>query len=159
MQKSFIFIIVVALGTVGALYSLPKVVVSDEKKTLEQPAQTGTANRDKAVASQNDTHEHTEGEANESHGTALSPEKSKVVESLRAKYLGSSNKQGKVEAANALISKFTEFTRYDSAAYYAEEVVKLENSERNMMKAADLYYEAFTYALDDAKTKKNGRQS
>ncbi|MDI9877593.1 MULTISPECIES: tetratricopeptide repeat protein [Bacteroidota] len=158
MQKSFIFIIVVALGTVGALYSLPKVVVSDEKKTLEQTAQTGSANRDKAVESE-DTHQHTEGEASESHGTALSPEQSKVVESLRAKYLGSSSKQDKIEAANALISKFTAFTRYDSAAYYAEEVVKLDNNERNLMKAADLYYEAFTYALEDAKTKNMGEKA
>ncbi|WP_044172164.1 tetratricopeptide repeat protein [Flectobacillus major] len=154
MQKSFILIIVVAIGTVGALYSLPKVVVSDEKKTLEQPSQVATANRDKAVQP---TETHTD--TDEDHGSALTPQQSKVVDELRAKFLGSSDKKGKIELANKLVASFTEFTKYDSAAYYAEEVVKLDASESNIMKAADLYYEAFTYAVDNGKSAKMGEKA
>ena len=148
MQKSFVIIIVIAFGLVGGLYSLPKVVVSNEKKKLEQSSQESPApmaNRDKKTSSETQ-------ENPETHGVALSPEQQGVIEKLRSNYLKSSDTKVKFKAADELIAKFVTYTRYDSAAYYAEEVAKIEPSEKNLMKAGNLYYEAFTYSLQAEKT-------
>ncbi|MDR6563930.1 MULTISPECIES: tetratricopeptide repeat protein [Arcicella] len=149
MQKPFIIIIVIAFGLVGGLYSLPKVVVNDEKRKLEQTSEetpAPTANRDKMAASKTQ-------ESAESHGATLSVEQQRVIAQLKGSYLNGSTAKVKMKAADELIAKFVEYTRFDSAAYYAEEVAnKIEPSETNLMKAGNLYYEAFTYSLQAEKT-------
>jgi tetratricopeptide (TPR) repeat protein len=151
MQKSFIVIIVIAIATIGGLYSLPKVVVDNDKKTLQQPAKenaAATANRDKNVKSDAPT-------VTENHTESLSPAQQKAISSLKDNYTKSTGKS-KIIAADALISQFVQYTRFDRAAYYANEVAKIEPSESNLMKAGGLYYEAFTYALESDKTVKMG---
>ncbi len=151
MQKSFIIIIVIAVATIGGLYSLPKVVVDNEKKTLQQPAKenaAATANRDKNVKSDAPVIE-------ENHTESLNAEQQKVISNLKEVYVKSTGKN-KIISADALITQFVKYTRYDSAAYYANEVAKIEPSESNLMKAGGLYYEAFTYALESDKTAKMG---
>ncbi|PWK27368.1 tetratricopeptide repeat protein [Arcicella aurantiaca] len=154
MQKSFIVIIGIALATVGGLYSLPKVVVNDEKKTLEQPNKettTGSANRDKGVKEETP-------QVTESHTESLSKEQQTVIDNLKGVYTKASGK-GKIKPAEDLINQFVKYTRYDSAAYYADEIVKIDPSENNLMKAGGLYYEAFTYALQSDKTVKMGEKA
>lgn len=151
MQKSFIVIIVIAVATIGGLYSLPKVVVDNEKKTLQEPPKenaAATANRDKNVKSDAP-------EVEENHTESLSAEQQKVISSLKEVYTKSIGKS-KITSADALITQFVKYTRYDSAAYYANEVAKAEPTESNLMKAGGLYYEAFTYALQSDKTVKMG---
>lgn len=154
MQKSFIIIIVIALATVGGLYSLPKVVVNDGKKTLEQPAKeaiTGSANRDKGVKEETP-------QVTESHTESLTKEQQTVINNLRGVYTKASGK-GKIKPAEDLINQFVKYTRYDNAAYYADEIIKIDPSENNLMKAGGLYYEAFTYALQSDKTVKMGEKA
>lgn len=151
MQKSFIVIVVIAVATIGGLYNLPKVVVDNEKKTLQQPAKenaAATANRDKNVKSDAPT-------VTENHTEPLDAEQQKVIANLREVYAKSTGKS-KIKASDELIIQFVKYTRYDSAAYYANEIAKIEPSESNLMKAGGLYYEAFTYALESDKTVKMG---
>ena len=151
MQKSFIAIVVIAIATIGGLYSLPKVVVDNDKKTLRQPVKenaAATANRDKNVKSDAPT-------VTENHTESLNTEQQKAISSLKDVYTKSTGKR-KITAAEALITQFVQYTRFDSAAYYANEVAKVEPSESNLMKAGGLYYEAFTYALESDKTVKMG---
>ena len=151
MQKSFIVIVVIAVATIGGLYNLPKVVVDNEKKTLQQPVKenaAATANRDKNVKSDAPT-------VTENHTESLNAEQQKVITNLREVYTKSIGKS-KIKASDELITQFVKYTRYDSAAYYANEVAKIEPSESNLMKAGGLYYEAFTYALESDKTVRMG---
>ena len=151
MQKSFIVIVVIAVATIGGLYNLPKVVVDNEKKTLQQPAKenaAATANRDKNVKSDAPT-------VAENHTEPLDAEQQKVIANLREVYAKNTGKS-KIKASDELIIQFVKYTRYDSAAYYANEIAKIEPSESNLMKAGGLYYEAFTYALESDKTVKMG---
>ena len=151
MQKSFIVIIIVAVATIGGLYSLPKVVVDNDKKTLQQPAKenvAATANRDKNVKSDAPV-------VTENHTESLNEAEQKVINGLREVYL-KSNGESRIKASDKLIAQFVKYTRYDSAAYYASEVAKIEPTEDNLMKAGGLYYEAFTYALESDKTAKMG---
>jgi tetratricopeptide (TPR) repeat protein len=154
MQKSFIAIIVIAIATIGGLYSLPKVVVDNEKKTLQQPAKenaAATANRDKNVKSDAPA-------VVENHTESLNAEQQKVINNLREVYTKASG-NGKIKASEALITQFVKYTRFDSAAYYANEVANIDPSESNLMKAGGLYYEAFTYAIDSEKTVKMGEKT
>ncbi len=151
MQKSFIVIVVIAVATIGGLYNLPKVVVDNEKKTLQQPAKenaAATANRDKNVKSDAPI-------VTENHTESLNAEQQKMITNLREVYAKSTGKS-KIKASDELIIQFVKYTRYDSAAYYANEIAKIEPSENNLMKAGGLYYEAFTYALESDKTVKMG---
>jgi tetratricopeptide (TPR) repeat protein len=154
MQKSFIVIIVIALATIGGLYSLPKVVVNNEKKTLQQPEKenaAATANRDKNVKADAPA-------VSENHSESLNAEQQKVISDLKAVYTNANGKS-KIKSADELILQFVKYNRYDSAAHYAEEIVKIESSENNLMKAGGLYYEAFTYALQGDKTAKMGEKT
>jgi Flp pilus assembly protein TadD len=85
----------------------------------------------------------------------LNAEQQKVISNLKETYVKSSGKS-KIVSADALITQFVKYTSYDSAAYYANEVVKFEPSESNLMKTGGLYYEAFTYALESGKAVKMG---
>jgi tetratricopeptide (TPR) repeat protein len=158
MQKPFIIITLIAVLSVGALYSLPKVVVNDEKKTLEQaPKQetTVTANRDKGVKDEHPEHS----ESEEMHSAKLTSEQQAVIDNLKGKFQKSTDKQAKIKSAEDLVMQFVKYTRYDSAAYYAEEITKIEPSESNLQKAGNLYYEAFTYALEGDKTSLMGEKA
>lgn len=150
MKTSFVVIIVIATATIAGLYSLPKVVVDNEKKTLQQPAKenAATANRDKNVKADVPT-------VTENHTESLSASQQKVINALREVYT-KSNGKSKISSGDALITQFVKYTRYDSAAYYANEIANIEPSESNLMKAGGLYYEAFTYALESEKTTKMG---
>lgn len=151
MQKSFIVIIIIAVATISGLYSLPKVVVDNDKKTFQQPEKenaAATANRDRNVKSDAPVIE-------ENHTESLNAEQQKVISNLKETYVKSSGKS-KIVSADALITQFVKYTSYDSAAYYANEVVKFEPSESNLMKTGGLYYEAFTYALESGKAVKMG---
>jgi len=151
MQKSFIVIIVIAVATIGGLFSLPKVVVDNDKKTLTQSVKenaAATANRDKNVKADAPV-------VAENHTESLNAEQQKVISNLKEIYAKSTGKS-KIASADVLISQFVKYTRYDSAAYYANELAKTEPSESNLMKAGGLYYEAFTYALESNKTVKMG---
>jgi tetratricopeptide (TPR) repeat protein len=141
--------------SIGALYSLPKVVVNDEKKTLEQPqkeATTVTANRDKGVKDESPA-------SPEMHSAKLTSEQQAVIDNLKGKFQKTTEKQAKIKSAEDLVIQFVKYTRYDSAAYYAEEITKIEPSESNLQKAGNLYYEAFTYALEGDKTSLMGEKA
>lgn len=155
MKKSFIIVIVIALGTVGVLYSLPKVVVSDEKKNLEQSAETTgqTANRDAGLKKQENP------SAEEMHAASLTPEQKKAIDGLKSRFLQSTDSQSKIKAAENLIKQFVSYTKYDSAAHYAEAIVKIDPSEYHLVQAGNLYYEAFTYSLNDQKGAKMGEKA
>jgi predicted Zn-dependent protease len=154
MNKSFAIIIVIAIGAVGALYSLPKVVVSDEKKTLEtsEKSQKGDANRDKGRDSQPEN-------ASTNHEKSLSESQISEIKKLKTKYLQSVDKTAKIKSTEALINKFVEFMKFDSAAFYAETATKLESTETNLMKTANLYFQAHTFALEDSKKSQMGENA
>lgn len=152
MNKSILFLILLSFGLVAALYSLPKIIVNSEKKT----ALLGSANRDKAkseptnpVEVHNDEDEHT---------AALTVEQQNQITSLKANY-NKATAADKTKATENLIDSFAKFQKFDSAAYYAEKLAINIPTEKNWVAAADMYYQAFTFAVDNAKGLKMGEKS
>lgn len=140
MQKSFILIIVLAVGTVIGLYSLPRTLVKNEKKTLEAPA----ANRDKGMK-QESVAEGKENKQMEEHNKPLSAAQQQKIDALKADLL-KANATQKLKVTDQLIQEFVKAMHYDSAAFYAENAAKTSPSEVNWYKAGSLYYEAYTFA-------------
>ena len=102
MQKPFIIITLIAILSIGALYSLPKVVVNDEKKTLEQPqkeATTVTANRDKGVKDESPT-------SPEMHSSKLTSKQQAIIDDLKGKFKKNTEKQAKIKSAENFVSAF-----------------------------------------------------
>ncbi len=153
MNKSILFLILASFGLVAALYSLPKIIVNNEKK----PTVLGAANRDKprnVVAETNDKHIDEEAE----HSIALTDGQQKQIDKLRANFFEASATT-KENTAQTLIAEFAKLQKFDSAAFYAEKLAIINPSEKNWVNTADYYYQAFTFAVDNAKGLKMGEKA
>jgi tetratricopeptide (TPR) repeat protein len=153
MNKSFLLITIFSVALVAALYSLPKIIV-DNKKNVPK----GTANRDVQVSSSPKKVEEDSHKDESSHVVELSATEQKQLNQLKANFIiASSNK--KEDAGMKLIALYSSLQKYDSAGYYAESLAKLFPNEKNWLNTGDLYYQAFTYAVDEAKGVKLAEKS
>jgi tetratricopeptide (TPR) repeat protein len=151
MNKSFVIIIVLSVGLIVALFSLPKIIVGDKKKNTL----SGKANRD--VAKQN-TDEHKQEAIPDEHSSALSDQQQEKVNKLKIAFSTASATEKQVKGQK-LIEQLAIFQKYDSAAYYAEQLAVLQPSEKAWVQAGDYYFQAFTYALADDKALKMGEKA
>lgn len=152
MNKSFLFIILASLGLVAALYSLPKIIVGDKKKA----PLVGTANRD--LPSKKEEITKNEPKHEDEHASELNSSQQKQIEVLRNKFLGASSNEQSV-ACQKLIDLFSSFQKFDSAGYYSEKLALINPNEKTWLETANIYYQAFTFAIDDAKGLKMGEKS
>lgn len=147
MKKPILFVLILAAGMTAGLYSLPKVVVQTKEKQLgaeasaTKPAQT-TATA--AVAEQ--------------HDVPLSDDQQRQLKGLRQQFM-TANAAGKETVAVQLIDLFRSVNRYDSAAYYAGLLAKTDPTELNILRAGDLHFEAFNFAVDDQKAAELGQKT
>lgn len=139
MKKSFLLVVLFACSAVVGLYSLPKGVLSN--KNNDEKSKTTTEQSTPAEASTQA----------ENHLTPLSPEQQKQLNTLRKNYASAADKAAQLKAADALLIAYAKASRFDSAAYFAEQIAKLEPNLRNHLRAGDAYYGAFTYAVDETK--------
>ena len=156
MKKSIILSCVLALALVGTLYSLPKVVVNTKAKDVDngktEIAAAPGASAPNAPTSGAATPETSTGMHD---GATLSPEQQKNVDQLRSGFNQASGKD-KITAGLKLSDTFAKLQKFDSAARYAETVAELSPSIENITRAGDRYYEAYGFAVDDAKAKSLG---
>ncbi|MCK8492469.1 MULTISPECIES: tetratricopeptide repeat protein [Spirosoma] len=158
MNKSVLFVVVLATALTAGLYTLPKVVVRNESKQLgeslpvNRTKQTPTSTQHGAAAG----NEALEGAA--AHEKPLSPEQQKQLTALRTQFLTASSAQ-KESAATKLIALFRDVTKYDSAAHYADLLATSQPTEQNMLQAGDQYFEAYTFAVDENKTAMLGQKT
>lgn len=153
MNKSFVLVLVLALATVGGLYSLPKSVVPDDKRGNAKATAgvtTETPQGQTAKAAQN--------ASATQHVQTLSGEDKERVEALRGKFDRTTGAE-KAVLAGQLSDLLTTLSRYDSAAYYAEQAALLEPGPERWLKAGDRYYQAFTFAIDEAKGAQLGEKT
>ncbi|MFT4031049.1 MAG: tetratricopeptide repeat protein [Siphonobacter sp.] len=146
MKKSFIILIGIALATIGVLYSLPKVVVQDDKRpTKAAPMQEASAE--------------TVNPATDTHQQPLSPQQQQSIAKAKAAFETTKPTEERIRAAEQLVELFAKATRFDSAAYYAGEVAQLQPTVDRFLKAGDRYYEAFTFAVNSEKAATLGEKT
>lgn len=148
--------VVAALVLVVVLFSLPKVIINKDK---EAALSGSTANRDKAAGeAATDDHEghlHEGAEASAAH-TKASPAALSKIKALLADYRQAGNNPDKVKLAEELAVQYAAIAKYDSAGYYYEQVAAARPGEKIYQKAADQYFEAFSFAATEDRSKELG---
>ncbi|WP_080060145.1 tetratricopeptide repeat protein [Spirosoma aerolatum] len=153
MNKSVLLVIVLASALTVGLYSLPKVVVRNDNKQLGGRAMQAPATNPSKTESPTAS-----GNGASVHEKPLSTEQQKQLTALETEFTKANSGQ-KEAIGEKLITLLHEITRYDSAAYYAEELVKSVPSERNLLRAGDAFFEAYSFAVDEKKTALLGQKT
>jgi len=148
MLKKKILVSALALVVVVLLFNLPKVVVKDEEKT------------DDLASIPSDSEATTDRQPPQisTHDEEISPEWEEKIAHLRENYNSSINTEKNINFADSLTNAFLSISQFDSAAKYAEEVAVQVSTPERWLKAADLYYEAYTYAINAEKQQALGKK-
>lgn len=143
MRVSQIILSVAILFIILGMFMLPKVVVSNEDKTLSTEA-----------VPKEDVNP-----MPDAHQQKLPKEIQTELDRLKNLLSLEENPQNSVIFADSIVSIYKQVSQYDSAAHYAEFAV-LRNPEdmKAVEKAADAYYEAFNFygIISQEKAKKYG---
>jgi tetratricopeptide (TPR) repeat protein len=151
MKRTIVLVSLLAIAMVGTLYSLPKIVVN----TKDQGVNTASAEGQSSAAEEG----HDPSSAADDHSSqALTPGQLKEIDPLRVKYIQASTPD-KAVAALRLSEAFGKYQKFDSAAYYAEQAAVLSPGLENYLRAADRYYEAYGFAVEDKKAKGLGEKT
>ena len=153
-------VLAVALALVGALFVLPKGIVKPKegKKELNSDA-ARTANRDgggiatngsKVKASSgpvpaNATENNGPNNAAAPHTSATTAQRSEINR-LLTQFAAGKNLVERAGVATTLAARYERVERFDSAGYYYEQAAALQPSAQHLQRAADSYYQAFSFA-------------
>jgi tetratricopeptide (TPR) repeat protein len=144
MKKPFLWLTLGALLMSWGLYRLPKTLVSNKAKTLEQA-------NPRSTPSQPTT------ETQHEHAAPLTGPVKQQVEELKTQ-IGQNKGANLGGLFDQLTTVFIKAMRYDSAGFYAEKWASQQPSEANYFKAGGLYYEAYTFA-DGTKAAQMGEKT
>jgi outer membrane protein len=126
---------------VTALFLLPKVVVDSTRDIEDEP-----------IASP-------EGGMSGAHKVEFDASTSARVDKLRESFSASENKEKSSIFADSLAALFREVNKPDSAAWYFERLAIAYPGVDTWKKAADGYYEAYSFAVDAAKSQQLGAKA
>ncbi len=154
MRKKQILVSVVAVAAIGVLLGLPKIVVdNDGRNNNLESRQDEAAMTEEPVVTNNTT-----AGANP-HSVKIPEDIRSKIDSLREGYKSSANSEKSATFANSLMAAYQSVDFLDSAAWYAEQVAIQSNGLKDQKKAGDLYYEAFTHAVDAQKAEALGTKA
>lgn len=131
MSKLQWIMLILGLLLIVGMYQLPKGVVSNKNKQLNESAK-------KMQSEDTET---------DSHNQSLSPEQNKILESLKSQLAIEENTKKKITFADSIANLFKANNRFDSAANYLAFASVIEPSAANDLKAGNGYYEAFRFAV------------
>lgn len=132
MLKTRIFLVIISGLLIGGLFLLPKVVVDNDTSistTTDQKSPSAPA---------------------EAH-TQVAPDLASAIAIVRAQYSEGLMNEKNAIFADSLANLYLIAGKFDSAAWFAEEASKFFNTTESWIKAGDNYYQAFTFATDQAK--------
>ncbi|NVJ46939.1 MAG: tetratricopeptide repeat protein [Cytophagia bacterium] len=133
MNRNQVILIVVAIAAVIGIYSLPRVVVDNDNATpaefLDETAPGGVVD----------------------HSSEVPEEIQPKIDHWKGQLFVNGNMQPSEVALDSLMRVFMEINQYDSAAFYAGQFAERFNKIEHWQKAGDVYFEAFTFALDEQK--------
>jgi len=141
MKKKQIILILAGIIGVGIVFSLPKVLVDNDKESVkgaEVSVGTDTLNELSHRMEENHRHEQTAADL-------------KMIQELTKNYYSVSDKEKKRIFADSISTYYRRFHQYDSLAKYLEEYAGLEKTEKSWVNAADAYLQAADFASDQKK--------
>ena len=110
------------------LYSLPKVVVDNDESSI--------------TTTEEEVHSPENGSSTEIQA---------ILNSLKDSLSIAGDTKKSAIFADSLADSYRSLNHFDSAAMLYEQLLTIENDSEAKLKAADAYFEAYTYAVDDEK--------
>jgi tetratricopeptide (TPR) repeat protein len=142
MKKNQLLVILISVLMAAGLFLLPKVVVKDDEKLATTGEQATVASAGMPSM---------QPDIEELHSKDVAPEDAEKLNSLRNNFQTVSDKQKKVIFADSLASMFIKMNKLDSAALYFDKIAQLQPNDKNTLRAAESYYEAFSFAVNPEK--------
>jgi len=127
MLKTRLILIIACGAVVWLIFLLPKSVVENEAD-MKNPMPSATT-----------AHSQTD------------PLLQNQINQLKLKLANESQKRNSAIFADSLAFLYQKTTRYDSAAWYAEQANTLFETTESKLKAGEAYYQAFSFAVDNTK--------
>ncbi|WP_018341611.1 tetratricopeptide repeat protein [Cytophaga aurantiaca] len=143
MQKKQIIAILAAAVGIGIVFSLPKVLVDNEKEAVKGAEETVSASDSKSEAGKLMAEKHTHKPSNDEQ---------KKIQDFTKKYYSISDKEKKRIFADSIVKYYTQFHQYDSVAKYSGEIVLLQPTEKNLVSAGDAYMQASDLVSENDKS-------
>ncbi|MBT1703050.1 tetratricopeptide repeat protein [Chryseosolibacter indicus] len=132
MLKTRVLLIAASVVVIFIIFQLPKAVVENERAI-------GSDTTSDSIVSHIQQH-------------AEAPkEVSASIKELRRIWSGNAQNEKNAIFADSLAGLYRKASRFDSAAWFAEEASKFFNNTESKVKAGDDYYQAYTLALDPSK--------
>ncbi|WP_375435355.1 tetratricopeptide repeat protein [uncultured Hymenobacter sp.] len=168
-QRTFshqLILLALAIALIAGLFLLPKVIVKPKegKGELAQDA-TKTATRDgggpntngsKAVASSGEQKQTVDGPSLEQPHMTVAPAQRRELSVLSARYAAERDPIAKLRIAGDLADKYKAAEKFDSAGYFLEQLALARPGEQTWKRAADAYFEAFSFATTQERQKTLG---
>lgn len=136
MNRLQIIVIALAALSIVGLYSLPRIVVDNDDNDTQDFMEQAMPESDMA-----------------NHSAGIPEEVLPRVLRWKAELMLGGKIQDNESALDSLISVFREINKYDSAAHYAAAFADDYQEVKHWRKAGDAYYQAFTFAVDEAKVR------
>ncbi|HLK96805.1 MAG TPA: tetratricopeptide repeat protein, partial [Hymenobacter sp.] len=86
----------------------------------------------------------------------IAPAQRREIDALVAKYSAEKNPIAKLRVASDLASKYRAIEKFDSAGYYLEQLAQARPGEQAWKRAADAYFEAFSFAATQERQQQLG---
>ena len=133
MKKIRIILISVAVLIVLAIYMLPKSVVENDSQLQKSEVPKESSSLSASP-----------------HGQTTKALRTNINR-LRARYLSTSVEEKNAIFADSLVNFYSKAGLFDSAAWFANRATTFFNTDESLLKAANAYYEAYTFAIDQKK--------
>jgi tetratricopeptide (TPR) repeat protein len=162
-----LFILILAAAVVVGLFLLPKRVMKPKEGKGEAARDAAaTATRDGGgPATSSSKAEASSGPVPASAGTTpeqphtmASAEQRQELNKLVARYQATQG-PAKLTLANDLAKQYQKVQRFDSAGYYYEQVAQARPGEQAWKRAADQYFEAYSFAANEERAKMLGTKT
>jgi len=133
MQKKQVIAILAAVVGIGIVFSLPKVLVDNEKEVVKGaeatvPKSDSISEMGKLMA--------------EKHTHKPSDNEQKKILDFTKKYYSISDKEKKRIFADSILGYYSKFHQYDSVAKYSGEIALMQPTEKSLVSAGDAYMQA-----------------
>lgn len=135
MLRTRIILFFSAALLVALIFSLPRVVVDNDKNDIES-----TENSDSKEAPTSDN-----------HMEELQPELQEQADKLKENIRVAENVEKSIIFADSLARLYLEANKFDSAAKFIEIIADKAPGEANWLRAGDVYYDAYGFAMDKQK--------
>lgn len=147
MLKTRIILLISAIILVLIIFNLPKVVVDNDPNEL---GKTTTPNTENAA---------TQPKADSAHMPQLSVDDQTQALSLKEKLRVAKNTEKSIIFADSLAALYEQASKYDSAAKFIEIIAENSPTTENFMRAGNMYYEAYGFAMDPQKQSTMGKKA